>query len=130
RRGPAQHAGSDYFAAPETYNDLGAHVVFTRNQPLWYAKVWRPGLYLLARRIYPLDAPICLLLGAELVETYLPRHGGWRPDTDDASAPPFTWTTALGVLAVRRLRLDLARLALDAAGWHHRVDEARRTAWR
>jgi hypothetical protein len=130
RRGPAQLAGAASFSAPDTYAELASYVAFTRDQPLWYAKVWRPGLYLLARRVYPLDAPICLLLGAELVETYLPRQAGWQPDSDDPTSPAFTWTTALGLLAVRRLREDLATLSVDAAGWHQLVDDARRAAWR
>jgi hypothetical protein len=120
-------------AAPENYSDLSGYTVLGRDQPLWYARVWRPAVYLVARHIYPLPSPITVLLGAELVETYLSEQMGWRPDTAngaDPSAPPFTWTTALGLLATARLRSDLLELGVDGSELQRMVADVRRFAWR
>ena len=129
---PAQRA-SAALAEPENYARLADYIILERDQPLWYSKVWRPALYLLARRLYPPPSPITLLLGAELIETYSPEHTGWLADPTHNDASPTqasTWATALGLRATRRLKADLTTLGLDPSSWHQMVIETRRAAWR
>lgn len=125
--------GGKSLADPETFSRLGDHIIYARDQPLWYSRTWRPSLYLSVRRLYPLPAPITVLLGAELLEGYLPQEKGWQPDPEHDDNHPrraFTWTTGLGLLATSRLRSDLAVSGIDQAGWERIVNDARRMAWR
>lgn len=117
-------------AEPDTYQQLGSYTVIARDQPLWYVRLWRPALYLMARRVYPAPSPITVLLGAELLDTYSPQSSGWSPHEPPAQhATAFTWTTALGLQATAALRDDLGRAGYTESAWQRLAAVTRRAAW-
>jgi hypothetical protein len=78
------------------------------HQPLWYANINVPALYLASRHIWPIAHPVNLTLGRLLVESFDRNEVGWR-NTTELSSRPYSWTTAWGILAIRALARDIER---------------------
>jgi hypothetical protein len=129
---PSRRLAAINLADPDVYAELSEYTVITRAQPLWYAKLWRPALYLITRRLYPLPAQITVLLGAELLDTFSMERKGWGPGEHGTGADgaAFTWTTALGMHAVRALGADLEDLGLGVGQLQQLAVDVRRAAWR
>lgn len=123
-------SNAHHLTAPDAYQKLRAFTIVARDQPLWYVKMWRPALYLIARRSYPPHSPMTVLLGAELLDAFSHQSSGWSPHEPPAQhATAFTWTTALGLLATAALRKDIANAGYDEESWQQLAAVTRRAAW-
>jgi hypothetical protein len=87
-------------------------------QPLWYAAIWRPLLYLARRHRHPPVERIQALLSHELVTSFDPVVQGWRGPVPAANA--VSWATGLGLQAIYALATDLETTGVSVAEWHAR----------
>ena len=87
------------------------------NQPIWYARLFRPAFYLFARRLWPVAHPVPTLLAEELRQRFdLDRHA-WG----HTGGPPLSWATALGLSSGLQLSHDVLASELGLDAWRDRV---------
>ena len=95
-------------------NDL---VITDDNQPIWYAKIFRPSLYLSARRLWPVGHPVPTLLAEELRRRFDVDRRAWG----HPGQPPLSWATALGLQSGLLLSHDLLYSGISVDAWKDRV---------
>jgi hypothetical protein len=94
--------------------------VVVHRQPIWYAIIWRPLLYLAVRRASPAN-PLQALLGYELVSTFNHEVSAWHGPTGAISAPQgVSWASALALRATYALAQDLRHFGFTAEEWLRR----------
>jgi TIR domain len=90
------------------------------NQPIWHALLWRPSMYLLARRLWSVNHPINVSLASGLLTSFDRQKLAWGRDET-----PVSWMTALGFVATMTLARDLVSSGVSADEWQGRIDEVR-----
>ncbi len=92
--------------------------ITSEQQPLFYAKINLPLLFLCARRIWPPAHPVTMNFSSELVESFHKDLKGWS--NSESKKRIFSWTTALGILAGHKLCADLVDAGITAQQWEAR----------
>lgn len=98
---------------------LGDVTITDENQPIWYARIFRPGLYMFARQLWPVGHPIPTLLAEELRQRFDANHRSWG----HRQQRPLSWATALGLRTGLALAVDLSRSSLTLTDWKARIQQ-------
>jgi hypothetical protein len=111
----ARQALQAELSLPRTFEALSQSVtVEAPAQPLWYFRVWPPALYLILRHVVGAQHVASMYLARLLVDNYQHEAKGWCPvqkrsQTASAIPAPYTWMTALGILAIHCLSIDIEK---------------------